>query len=80
MNENVGKRYSWGDKSGTHRREITGIVFQWGKRIYETKDLDTGEEHTALADETDARFFPKAGAVIKKGYKGETIKHKQRNY
>ncbi len=80
MKENIGKRYSWGDKSGTHRREITGVAFQNETRHYQTKDLDTGEEGTAHADTIDGQFFPASGQVIAKGYKGKTIRHKQRNY
>lgn len=78
MKENIGKRYSWGDKSGTHRRQITGIAFQNEVCHYQTQDLDSGEEGTALADEIDKTFFPKSsGPVIAKGYKGKTITSKQ---
>ena len=80
MRDNIGKTYSYRIGKKQVCKEITDEFFQFGRRLYETKDLDTGEPGSALADEIDSRFFPKAGVVIKKGYKGETIRHKQRNY
>lgn len=72
----IGTTVTIHDKTGKHCRQILSEYYQYSRRFYETKDLDTGEIIPVVADVYDQMFKTQPGKAIRRK-KGETILHRQ---
>lgn len=77
LNPMIGKTVTRQDKSGKHHHKIISEYYQYGKRIYETENIETKERGTALADVYDRIFKTTPGKILKRA-KGNPIIGRQR--
>jgi hypothetical protein len=76
----IGKTFTRTEHGTTIRRQVLEESIQYGRRLYNLKDPDTGRTMEADADQFDDRFKVRVNTpfVQRKGYKGKSIISKQR--